>query len=147
VDNIIREKRNFFSPKNRRKILAGWSREYKKGFLSFFILTFILEKPMYGYEIHQRLAELLGRDGFIQGSSIYQILKKFQKMRLVSSYWQASPQGPKRRYYQLNDSGVALLEEFAQETAFPAIRAAVVLGQTHYPRLWNERLIKLGEED
>ncbi|MCP2620265.1 PadR family transcriptional regulator [Candidatus Aminicenantes bacterium AC-334-K16] len=123
--------------KNIRKILVKWSREYKKGFLSFFVLIFLKEKPMYGYEIHHRLEELTGQDGFIQESSIYQILKKMQKLGLVSSYWKKSPRGPKRKYYRLQASGLTLLEEFTRETAFPIIRAAALLGQIHYPYLWE----------
>lgn len=140
-------KRDFLPEKTTRKILARWSREYKKGFLSFFVLTFLREKPMYGYEIHRQLEHLTARNGFIQESSIYQILKKLQKMRLVSSCWQKSPRGPRRKYYQLNEFGAALLEEFTRETAFPVLKAAVLLGQAHYPHLWEDQMLRRGEAD
>ncbi|HET7087989.1 MAG TPA: PadR family transcriptional regulator, partial [Anaerolineae bacterium] len=46
--------------------------------------------------------------------SIYRALKRFEGMKIVSSYWEESPQGPPRKYYRLTEAGEELLRRFIQ---------------------------------
>ena len=70
---------------------------------------------MYGFELAERLrADTGGALDFKEGT-LYPALHRLEEEGLVESFWQASPAGPKRRYYRLSPAGLdALAERRAQ---------------------------------
>ncbi|MCB2289359.1 PadR family transcriptional regulator [Clostridium sp. CS001] len=81
-----------------------------KGLLEGCILKIVKENETYGYEI----CELLMNYGFadITEGSVYPILIRLEKKKLIYSVMKNSPFGPKRKYYYLTTEGSDELEAF-----------------------------------
>ena len=82
----------------------------RKGLLEFAILTVISGRTVYVGDI---LAALASTPFATQEGTLYPLLSKLRREELVDYQWVESGQGPPRKYYQLTDKGVALLDELA----------------------------------
>jgi PadR family transcriptional regulator, regulatory protein PadR len=80
--------------------------ELRRGVVVLAMLSHLRQKQ-YGYSLRQALAN----DGMkIEEGTLYPLLRRLEKQGILSSQWQIE-EGPPRRYYHLNDAGVALLSE------------------------------------
>jgi len=120
------------------KILKTWSKEYKKGFFGYFILLFLKERSMYGFEIKKRLNEIFQAKITFQDSAIYQILKKLEKNGMVSSHWEKSNLGPKRKYYTIEVAGEDLSKVFTRDYVLPILTTASRLVQGYFPDFFKQ---------
>lgn len=109
--------------KNIEKTLLQWDKEYKKGFTSYVILLFLKKQPMYGYEIKNNLENMTDRRTTFQDSGIYQILKKLNFKKLVTTEIRESTKGPKRKYYSITEDGIELINLFTWNYALPINKA------------------------
>ena len=75
------------------------------------ILAILAEGDSYGYEMIQRVHGLTENELKWTDSMLYPVLHRLEKEGWVSSYWQASPTGRKRKYYSVTEAGLAGLEE------------------------------------
>ena len=82
-----------------------------KQFLTPGLLLLIDEEPAYGYELVQRLAAF--GVGAADHGSIYRALNVMESGGLVSSQWERSPSGPRRRRYCATNEGRQLLSRWA----------------------------------
>lgn len=96
------------------ELLKNWEEVYKKGFLTFWILLFLHERPAYAYEMSTAITELSQGMVSADEKSMYRALSRFETFGIVSSELELSNLGPRRRYYHLTDSGLALLRRFIQ---------------------------------
>ena len=76
------------------------------------LLAMLREEPAYGYEIVRRLADwgLEVRDG-----SVYPLLARLERSRLVTAEKVASSSGPPRKYYRATRLGEKRLAVWAAE--------------------------------
>lgn len=82
-----------------------------KGILEGCILSIIEKQSVYGYELSMILQEY----GLaVSEGSIYPILLRLQKEKLIIGKMQKSPNGPNRKYYYLTEEGKGALNEFRQ---------------------------------
>ena len=95
-------------------LLTQWEEAYKKGLLTFWILLLLHEQPRYAFELSTAIAAASNETISADDQSVYRALKRFGGMKIVSSYWEDSPQGPQRKYHQLTDLGEELLRKFIQ---------------------------------
>ena len=81
-----------------------------KGLLEGCILKIVSNTETYGYEI----CEMLTNYGFqeISEGSVYPILIRLEKKKLLYSDMRKSPLGPMRKYYHLTEEGTEELHEF-----------------------------------
>jgi PadR family transcriptional regulator PadR len=81
-----------------------------KGLLEGCILKIVSENETYGYEVCERLIDF----GFqeISEGSVYPILIRLEKKKLLYSVMKESPLGPMRKYYYLTEDGRKELKEF-----------------------------------
>jgi DNA-binding PadR family transcriptional regulator len=70
---------------------------------------------MYGYEIIQELERRSQGYFTFKEGLLYPALHELEREGFVSSVWQDTPQGRRRRYYQLTESGKAALAPAVQE--------------------------------
>ena len=84
--------------------------EMLKGVLEGVVLEIIGRGEIYGYEIVRRLGAL-GFEGIAEGT-VYALLVRLEKNRLVHIVKRPSEIGPPRKFYTLNDSGLSELEAF-----------------------------------
>ena len=77
--------------------------EMLKGVLEGIVLEIIGRGEIYGYEIVKRLTAL-GFEGIAEGT-VYALLVRLEKNRLVHTVKKPSEIGPPRKFYTLNERG------------------------------------------
>ncbi|NMM92270.1 hypothetical protein B2J88_49910 [Rhodococcus sp. SRB_17] len=83
-----------------------------RGVLDLCLLALLRDRPVYGYELTERLAE---RDLLVAGGSSYPLLARLERNGLVASQSQPSASGPPRKYYSLTTAGIDALESGRNE--------------------------------
>ncbi len=87
--------------------LNNWQTQLRKGLLDIVILNMLQHGQCHGYEMVQilkRNERLKIREG-----NIYPILARLQTDGLVTSYSEASRDGPPRKYFKLTELGQEIL--------------------------------------
>jgi PadR family transcriptional regulator PadR len=79
-----------------------------RGVLDLCVLSLLQDRPVYGYEISQRLAE---QGLTMAGGSTYPLLARLEKAGLVSTQMLPSESGPPRKYYSMTTGGRQALQE------------------------------------
>ena len=116
------------------QLLANWEIVYKKGLLSFWILLLLHERSAYPYEMSAAIKEVSQGTISADENSMYRALKRFEALGIVKSEFKKSTVGPKRRYYNLTETGASLLAKFIQrnilifETPTVKVNIQAVLG-------------------
>lgn len=82
-----------------------------KGILEGCILAIISREMVYGYELAMKLQKQ-GLD--VSEGSIYPLLLRLQKEKLIKGQMRKSPSGPNRKYYHLTESGRESLQVFKE---------------------------------
>ena len=81
-----------------------------RGTLEGCILKVITMKPTYGYEIMEKLV-CHGFDDVREGT-IYPLLVRLEKKKLITSETKPSPLGPSRKYYTITQNGSEMVNSF-----------------------------------
>lgn len=90
--------------------------EMLKGILEGCVLEIISRESTYGYEITRQL-NALGFTDVVEGT-VYTILVRLEKNKLVDIEKKRSELGPPRKFYSLNDSGRKELQSFWNKWEF-----------------------------
>ena len=77
------------------------------------LLLLLQERPAHGYELVDRLGELIPGERPELGG-IYRILRALEEDGLVTSEWDADEPGPAKRRYELTPAGRGLLRAWAK---------------------------------
>lgn len=83
-----------------------------KGILEGCILAIIEQHETYGYEILSQLQEY-GFEDIIEGT-LYPVLTRLDKKKLISCRIGKSPLGPKRKYYSITEDGIQWMKNFRE---------------------------------
>ncbi|MGL4411848.1 MAG: PadR family transcriptional regulator [Bacteroidales bacterium] len=85
--------------------------QMRKGMLEYCILLIISKEPAYVSDIIQQLkeAKLIVVEG-----TLYPLLTRLKNAELLSYYWVESTQGPPRKYFELTEHGVGILNELRE---------------------------------
>lgn len=75
--------------------------QFKKGALELCVLSQLLKKDQYGYELTETISEQMA----VTAGTLYLILKRLKDNGYVDTYLVESSSGPARKYYHLTDSG------------------------------------------
>lgn len=87
-----------------------------KGVLEGCVLEIINRGETYGYDITRRL-NALGFTDVVEGT-VYTILVRFEKNKLVDAEKKPSDMGPPRKFFVLNDAGREELWKFWEKWRF-----------------------------
>ncbi len=79
-----------------------------KGVLDLAVLAVVADDDGYGYDIVRRLREAGLEE--VGDASVYGTLRRLYRNGYLSSYVEASDEGPHRKYYGLTDGGRDQLE-------------------------------------
>lgn len=81
------------------------------GLVDTLILEVLSDGPTYGYQIAQTV--LTRSKGYfeLKEGSLYPALHRLEREKLLSSYWEASPESRRRKFYRLTPAGKKALEE------------------------------------
>jgi PadR family transcriptional regulator PadR len=77
------------------------------------LLLLLRERPLHGYELIERVPELVG-EGRVDVGNLYRLLRSLEAEGLVSSEWSAELPGPAKRTYELTAEGRGLLDRWAE---------------------------------
>lgn len=94
--------------------------EMLKGVLEGCVLEIISREETYGYEITRRL-NALGFTEVVEGT-VYTILVRLEKNKLVNMEKKPSVMGPPRKFYTLNEAGHEELVKFWEKWGFVTAR-------------------------
>ena len=102
--------------------------ELRRGVLEHCVLAVVRDEESYAFDIVRVLSgagELVTSEG-----TIYPLLSRLRRDRLVTTTWRESDSGPPRRYYRITDDGRRALDTFAGD--WTRFRSAVdaLLGAT-----------------
>lgn len=89
--------------------------ELRRGVLEHCVLAVLREDESYAFNIVRVLSgagELLTSEG-----TIYPLLARLRRDRLVTTTWRESDAGPPRRYYRITDAGRRAVESFSHDWA------------------------------
>jgi PadR family transcriptional regulator PadR len=104
------------------RMTEGRQSQLLRGVLDACVLAVISDEPAYGYEMTRRLGER-GLDVVGEGS-IYPVLGRLERQRLVETFSRPSDEGgPPRKYYRLTAKGRRSLRAWREEWA--SVRTAV----------------------
>ena len=82
--------------------------QLRKGALELAVLAILRGGERYGAEIVDVLASLPGLDA--AAGTVYPVLARLNRSKLVDTSWRESPYGPPRKYYRLSRTGHGQLE-------------------------------------
>lgn len=85
--------------------------QFKKGIIELCILKIVSQKDMYGFEIIDKLSNLLD----VNENTIYPILRRLTEQELFSIYTKESNLGAPRKYYKLTKKGEEMLSSYLDE--------------------------------
>ena len=85
--------------------------QFKKGILELLVLSLLLKRDMYGYELVNKISENIS----ISEGTIYPLLRRLNKEGYFETYLKESSEGPPRKYYKLADSGKTAHEALLNE--------------------------------
>lgn len=88
--------------------------QIRKGSTEVLILTLLAERPMYGYEMAQSLAEHSNGYFEMKEGLLYPTLHRMQHSGWLTSDWKVVD-GRRRKYYSLTPLGREMLGEQAEE--------------------------------
>ncbi len=98
--------------------------EMLKGSLEGCVLEIISRRETYGYEITRHLNDL-GFTEVVEGT-VYTILVRLEKKKLVNIEKKPSDMGPPRKFYSLNEEGRQELELFWEKWDFVSSKINVL---------------------
>ena len=81
------------------------------------VLAILADGESYGYAILKRVRELSHGDLEWTDGMLYPLLHRLERLGLVTTEWQAPPEGRRRKYYALTDDGRAALAEHQRQWA------------------------------
>ncbi|ALC86686.1 PadR family transcriptional regulator [Bacillus sp. FJAT-22090] len=84
-----------------------------KGILDGCVLAVIEKEAVYGYELSRKLQEIGLSD--VSEGTIYPVLLRLQKNKLIIGEMRPSDFGPNRKYYSLTAAGKEVLEIISEE--------------------------------
>jgi len=104
--------------RNRQRLADGsWEvRARVERFGEPALLLLLLGGPTHGYELLERLPEVLG-DERVDVGNVYRALRSLEDEGLVTSEWRADLPGPAKRTYTLTDEGQELLRAWVESLA------------------------------
>jgi DNA-binding PadR family transcriptional regulator len=89
----------------------NYERELLKGSTDTLLLSLIIQKPIYGYQIIKEMEKK--SNGYFQfkEGTLYPALHRLEKAGFIKGKWERLPSGQERRYYHIQEKGIKALED------------------------------------
>ncbi len=75
------------------------------------VLTILAEGGSYGYAILKRVRELSGGELEWSDGMLYPLLHRLERLGHIRAEWGSSPEGRRRKNYEITESGLAQLAD------------------------------------
>ena len=76
-----------------------------RGHTDTIILTFLLNKDSYGYEINKSIQEKTANRYELKEATLYSAFRRLEEAGMIASYWGDETTGARRRYYSITALG------------------------------------------
>lgn len=86
-----------------------------RGYTDTIILTQLMERDSYGYEINKNVQRRTKGQYEFKEATLYTAFKRLGQNGLITSYWGEEGAGARRRYYRITEEGKKQWEERIQE--------------------------------
>ncbi len=83
-------------------------------FLEVCLLLLLYDEVGYGYGLIEQLEYFGFSQDELNVSTLYRTLRKMEKENLVSSLWEKGGPGPRRRVYEITESGKKNLDQWVR---------------------------------
>ncbi|MDP5274170.1 PadR family transcriptional regulator [Chengkuizengella axinellae] len=90
-------------------------KEIMKGSIDILLLSLVIKKDMYGYEMVKTLKENSQDLYQMSEGTLYPALKRLEKKNWIQSYWGDSESGGRRKYYRIKEDGKKELDRKLSE--------------------------------
>lgn len=96
------------------KLLQGWEEVFKKSQLTFWILLSLKDGPKHMSDMKSFMTAKT--NGLVEADdkSMYRALRRFADVDMVSFSLERNQNGPDRKVYQLTETGLQVLNNFAK---------------------------------
>ena len=91
--------------------MPDWETQLRKGLIELVVMGSLRGREAYGYQLLEELNRLPGLE--LSESTVYPVLARLAREKLLSLRSAPSPAGPPRRYYRLTAEGSRRLGEMA----------------------------------
>lgn len=81
-----------------------------KGYIDGIILSILIQRDAYGYEISQYINEITHGEFLLKEGTLYPALKRLEANNCIEGYWVEQNGGPRRKYYRIKKEGRTRLE-------------------------------------
>ncbi|MEX1308660.1 MAG: PadR family transcriptional regulator [Eubacteriales bacterium] len=85
--------------------------QFKKGILEMLVLSLLIEKDRYGYELVNEISKNIS----ISEGTIYPLLRRLNNDGYFETYLKESTEGPPRKYYRITEAGKEALRVLGEE--------------------------------
>lgn len=85
----------------------NWTVQVRKGLLDLCILSILVERERYGYELVKALVSISNL--CVTEGTLYPLLSRLRLQGLIAARLEESPEGPVRKYYSLTKEGRKVL--------------------------------------
>ncbi len=110
------------------------NKELLKGSTTLLILNLLSNEEMYGYQITKKLEVLSDKTFCLKEGTLYPILHKLEKEKLIESYIEETESARKRKYYKITKGGLKVLSEKKAEWSLFSNAINKVIGGANYAR-------------
>lgn len=86
-----------------------------RGHTDTIILTQLMRKDSYGYEINKSVKQRTGGQYELKEATLYTAFKRLEQSGLITSYWGEDGPGARRRYYAITEEGRQQWAESSRE--------------------------------
>lgn len=86
-----------------------------RGYNDTIILSILLEKDSYGYEISKEIQKRSEERYIIKETTLYSAFNRLEKNGYITSYYGDETQGKRRTYYHISEAGKLYYKEKCEE--------------------------------
>ena len=105
--------------------------ELLKGNTETLLLVLMEAEPMYGYQLAKEVDQRSSGYFAFKEGTMYPALHRLERDKLVEGSWQDTPNGVRRRYYQITAKGrQALADRLTEWRRFSRAMNSVMLHET-----------------
>lgn len=91
------------------------SADLLRGHTDTIILTQLMQKDSYGYEINKNFQQRTDGTCSFKEATLYTAFKRLENAGYITSYWGEDGPGARRRYYSITEAGRRRWEEDCRE--------------------------------
>ena len=101
-----------------------------RGHTDAIILSQLVRKDSYGYEINKTIARVSGEQYELKEATLYTAFKRLEDAGLIVSYWGSEAVGARRKYYRITEKGCRAYDDMREQWRQTKSIIDALLGET-----------------